>query len=805
MAEQIEYKWTVDDSDVIDAANKFVQMIDMAAAESKDFGDAFQKALDTGSDDLKALAKDVQDFTKKQQASAVAAKKQEEAQRKLKDSIKGTIRELQIGGKSIGEWADGLRGAAALLKTTTVAIGGTNKALKALKIAFAATGVGLILVALGSLVALLAKSQKAIDFVNATFARLTSAVNVIVDRLVIFGEGVVKLFQGKFSEAVDKFRGSVSGVVDELRRDDEVTKLLERDKVRLRERQRELNVEFAKSRATIEELRLAAEDETKSAGERQKALKEAIRLENEFGKQRIDLAEENLRIIATQNAMGNPLATDLDKQAEAEKALAEIREDVAGRQQADLTALQSLRREEAQHIAAMRAEEAQRIAAMRAEYARFLDELNQRVSDARLNELTGIDRLLAEKELALQEVQNFVAEVKAAAAAAGQGLPAGFQESVQALIGQVESEFRKEAEKLRGNFSAINPLDVLGGRERDFKKAGADAIKAVERGAESQYSLLEKVNIALFNTFGIDAAGRKQIADSIRSITAFFISGIDAATQAQIAQQDLVLSAIENRIDETQRLLDIELQRQAAGRANNAAVLEQQLAEENAIREEAEAKRLELEKKAARQRLRAQQAEQISNYILSVTRLVASESFKGLPGIFTAAAGVALIFSLIKAARAQAQQFEVPQFREGAPYVEGPGTGTSDSIPALLSRGERVIPAALNMDIGKQVSNEALVRLFNIGKAVDGGAVPPFDLAPALARMLEAQREVNKMESTLNYKAMEGAYNRAAKASAGMMIEYWKSRPVEKVAPGGGRMLEWHEGGAIRRQEVKPK
>lgn len=794
MAEQIEYKWTVDDSDVIEAANKFVQMIDMAAAESKDFGDAFQKALDTGSDGLKALAKDVQDFTKKQQASAVAAKKQEEAQRKLKDSIKGTIRELQIGGKSIGEWADGLRGAAAGLKTTTVAIGGTNKALKAFKIALAATGVGLILVALGSLVALLAKSQKAIDFVNATFARLTSAVNVIVDRLVIFGEGVVKLFQGEFSEAVDKFRGSVSGVVDELRRDDEVTKLLERDKVRLRERQRELNVEFAKSRATIEELRLAAEDETKSAGERQKALKEAIRLENEFGKQRIDLAEENLRIIATQNAMGNSLATDLDKQAEAEKALAEIREDVAGRQQADLTALQSLRREEAQ-----------RIAAMRAEYARFLDELNQRVSDARLNELTGIDRLLAEKELALQEVQNFVAEVKAAAAAAGQGLPAGFQESVQALIGQVESEFRKEAEKLRGNFSAIKPLDVLGGRDRDFKKAGADAIKAVERGAESQYSLLEKVNIALFNTFGIDAAGREQIADSIRSITASFISGIDAATQAQIAQQDLVLSAIENRIDETQRLLDIELQRQAAGRANNAAVLEQQLAEENAIREEAEAKRLELEKKAARQRLRAQQAEQISNYILSVTRLVASESFKGLPGIFTAAAGVALIFSLIKAARAQAQQFEVPQFREGAPYVEGPGTGTSDSIPALLSRGERVIPAALNMDIGKQVSNEALVRLFNIGKAVDGGAVPPFDLAPALARMLEAQREVNKMESTLNYKAMEGAYNRAAKASAGMMIEYWKSRPVEKVAPGGGRMLEWHEGGAIRRQEVKPK
>lgn len=38
----------------------------------------------------------------------------------------------------------------------------------------------------------------------------------------------------------------------------------------------------------------------------------------------------------------------------------------------------------------------------------------------------------------------------------------------------------------------------------------------------------------------------------------------------------------------------------------------------------------------------------------------------------------------------------VPQFAEGTEYVHGAGTGTSDSIHAKLSKGERVVPAAIN-------------------------------------------------------------------------------------------------------------
>jgi len=194
--------------------------------------------------------------------------------------------------------------------------------------------------------------------------------------------------------------------------------------------------------------------------------------------------------------------------------------------------------------------------------------------------------------------------------------------------------------------------------------------------------------------------------------------------------------------------------------------------------------------------------------VLSVTRLTATESLKGLPGVFTAIAGVALLFSLIQQARAQSKQFEVPQFREGTPWVDGPGTHTSDSVPAMLSRGERIMPAALNMAVGgRKTTNEELVELFKLGKAwkQDSTAAPnySYDLGPLIAAMQTRQRDVKRMEAGINYGAMREAYEKAANNSASRMIEYWKSRPVEKVGPGGDKMIEWFDGETVRRQIVK--
>ena len=51
----------------------------------------------------------------------------------------------------------------------------------------------------------------------------------------------------------------------------------------------------------------------------------------------------------------------------------------------------------------------------------------------------------------------------------------------------------------------------------------------------------------------------------------------------------------------------------------------------------------------------------------------------------------------------------VPQrFAEGTERVLGPGTNTSDSVPALLSKDERIVDARNNRKIGFDLSNDQL-------------------------------------------------------------------------------------------------
>ena len=87
-----------------------------------------------------------------------------------------------------------------------------------------------------------------------------------------------------------------------------------------------------------------------------------------------------------------------------------------------------------------------------------------------------------------------------------------------------------------------------------------------------------------------------------------------------------------------------------------------------------------------------------------LAREIASKSFAGIASAAILSGLVKATFSGIKAG--------VSNFAEGTEYVEGPGTETSDSIPAMLSKGERVVPAKINKLLGN-ISNEDLIQLTN--------------------------------------------------------------------------------------------
>jgi len=83
----------------------------------------------------------------------------------------------------------------------------------------------------------------------------------------------------------------------------------------------------------------------------------------------------------------------------------------------------------------------------------------------------------------------------------------------------------------------------------------------------------------------------------------------------------------------------------------------------------------------------------IINTALAIGNALATT--KPFPAALIAAAGAAVSGGIQVA---KIKSTPIPQFAEGTEFLEGAGTGTSDSIPAMLSRGERVVPARTNQD-----------------------------------------------------------------------------------------------------------
>ena len=90
--------------------------------------------------------------------------------------------------------------------------------------------------------------------------------------------------------------------------------------------------QLEKALADIEELKLIAEDVTKSEQERLNAAQSAFKIENDLLNKRIANAEENLRIIKEENAIGESMAEDLDREAQAEIDLFTIRQESTTKQ-----------------------------------------------------------------------------------------------------------------------------------------------------------------------------------------------------------------------------------------------------------------------------------------------------------------------------------------------------------------------------------------------------------------------------------------------------------------------------------------
>ena len=238
----------------------------------------------------------------------------------------GVNKGLEQTEKSVDDVTDATSGLVGQLdKMTGGAITGFRKfggglktavsGLKSFKVALAATGVGLIVVAMGTLVSYFTSTKRGAEQLKVATEALGAAFAVIKDRISSLGGALVKFFRGDFSGALDDVKNSFSGITEEIVAETKAAGELQKRMNALKDEEREFNLVRAETNKAIAETRLAVEDETKSFADRIKALDTAIALEQKTVDEQLRLAKEREAIITAQVEQSESLEEDLQRQA----------------------------------------------------------------------------------------------------------------------------------------------------------------------------------------------------------------------------------------------------------------------------------------------------------------------------------------------------------------------------------------------------------------------------------------------------------------------------------------------------------
>ena len=113
---------------------------------------------------------------------------------------------------TLGQIKDALAKAGVAMKTSAVATNGTTSSLKLFRIALISTGIGAIVVALGSLIAAFASTQRGADAISRSLAPLKEGFQVFIGLLQNSALSIFDQMTGK----TDKLKGSTQGLNDEI-------------------------------------------------------------------------------------------------------------------------------------------------------------------------------------------------------------------------------------------------------------------------------------------------------------------------------------------------------------------------------------------------------------------------------------------------------------------------------------------------------------------------------------------------------------------------------------------------------------
>ena len=412
---------------------------------------------------------------------------------KVKNELKGVEQQakkstdqIKSGFDAAGKQATSLPGpvgrAAGAFQSMVGGIKSGIAALKTLRGALIATGLGALVVVIGSLVAYFTETERGAQKLRIAMAAVGAVVGVVKDAMVGLGESFVQFFKGDFKGAVNTLKNSFTGLGDEIVKDTKAAIELERAMNQVKLQERELGVERAKTLKTIAEARLAAEDETKSAEERIAKIKEAAALEADLTSRELANEEERLRIMKEQASLNESDEATLQKIADQEAKVAQVQLASLNLNRRLKTELNSLEKEIETERKQRSDEEKKRLDEANKKELELLEQLKEsRIALIKDEE----ERKVAEAQLALENKLAKIEGDSVAEIELRKNLEAIADQEIQAI----RQEFRdKELAELEAQAKKKKELEAKA--VADVKKAEADKRKLREDGLTAAGAVL---------------------------------------------------------------------------------------------------------------------------------------------------------------------------------------------------------------------------------------------------------------------------------------------------------------------------
>lgn len=225
-----------------------------------------------------------------------------------------------------------------------------SKAMGVVKVALASTGIGALVVALGSLVAYFTKSQEGANTLGKVMGQVGQAFKTVTDYAIKLGEKIVNAFKNPAQAARNfwkiltnkeerqKLSESLGNIGDDfVNRQKERLALTERQQA-LEKKQIEWTVEKAKIQTEIAQQREIAEDKVnKTAQERLNATLKAQELTRKLYAQETAFAQEKLDILQIENSLSESMNVDLQAEADLKAEIIGLEGERASRMKEMLT------------------------------------------------------------------------------------------------------------------------------------------------------------------------------------------------------------------------------------------------------------------------------------------------------------------------------------------------------------------------------------------------------------------------------------------------------------------------------------